>query len=918
MSAIGHAACVNYKQVYEYYLRLAESYRGKGLKILKTDTHNESGLWAHVSLPLAPVLADGNTLTCIEIDENTLNLARRKFPGLDFRFGDIRTWRGQYDIVFDFSTIDHVEHFEPVLQQYRSNAPALSCIVWLSDSVPPRDGQFFFPPHAFRAACAALYGQYEEVLVLKDGPAFLSHFTCIVEKGMSKSRKTASKGRETVAPLLHEALQRALHLHQQGELQRAEPLYRALLDKHPDAAQLLGALCLQQDRNQEAADLLQNALENQRNVATERNLIIAFKRLNQPNLALPLCERLLQDTPEDIWINHNAALFAWELKQWDRCLAYFEQAIRIEPNRADLHSNIGAVLQKLGRLHDATDSLQKSLTLEPERLDAWLNLAVVQSEQHHLDLAAASYTRVLNLDPKAARAHAGLGEIAILRRDYAGALKHFQRALQQVPDLVDALYGMGMAAMGLRQPELAREAFVRCHALAPEHKQVAGHALHAKMLCADWQDLSAMQATMEASLRRGLLCVDPFVLMTVCEDEALLRQGAEQYIAEFYPARPPVTNASRPDPIQRVRVGYVSGEFRQHATSILMIELWEQHRAHVDLVAFDNGHSDASPMRQRIEAAFDEIVPIRHLNDDEAAQAVASRNIDILINLNGFFGHARTGLFARRPAPVQVNYLGFPGTIGAPYIDYIFADAHVIPPASTPYFTEQVIHVGSCYQPRDQRARPKVTVERPETGLPEAAFVYCCFNKTYKITPTLWAVWMRILKQVPDSVLWLLSDTAQTASRLREAASEQGVAPQRLHFAERWPHERHLARHGLADLFLDTVPCNAHTTAADALLTGLPVLTCEGKTFAGRVASSLLHHHDLSHWIAPNLERYEALAIDAAGRLRTRLAEDSRSLQSMRQEDYSAYFTALRRVHAMGEKRTRENPAEQSATAVRA
>jgi predicted O-linked N-acetylglucosamine transferase (SPINDLY family) len=308
-------------------------------------------------------------------------------------------------------------------------------------------------------------------------------------------------------------------------------------------------------------------------------------------------------------------------------------------------------------------------------------------------------------------------------------------------------------------------------------------------------------------------------------------------------------------------------------------------------------------MRARIEAAFDEIVPIRSLNDDAAARAVVERDIDILINLNGFFGHARTGLFARRPAPVQVNYLGFPGTIGAPYIDYIFADARVIPAESEQYFTEQVIHVGTCYQPRDQRARPTVQVERGETGLPEAAFVYCCFNKTYKITPTIWSVWMRILKRVPDSVLWLLSDAEPTTARLKEAASAHGVSPARLIFAERWPHARHLARHALADLFLDTVPCNAHTTAADALLAGLPVLTCEGKTFAGRVASSLLQHHKISHWIARDMNSYETLAIEAAGRLRSQLTQDRQRLKQRQSEDYSEYFAALRRIHAMGARR---------------
>lgn len=218
MSKNGQPACINYKEVYEFYLRLAESYRGKGLKILKTDTHNESGLWAHISLPLAPVLAEGNALTCIEIDKNTLDLARNNYPDLDFRMGDIRTWAGEYDVILDFSTIDHVEAFKPVLQQYRSNAPALSCIVWLSDLAAPQNGQFFFPPNAFRAACAEIYGEYEETLVYEEGPAFLSHFMCSAKADTSATTSTTdpqdSQGCVALDTNIRNALKQALTLHQ--------------------------------------------------------------------------------------------------------------------------------------------------------------------------------------------------------------------------------------------------------------------------------------------------------------------------------------------------------------------------------------------------------------------------------------------------------------------------------------------------------------------------------------------------------------------------------------------------------------------------------------------------------------------------------------------------------------------------------
>lgn len=706
------------------------------------------------------------------------------------------------------------------------------------------------------------------------------------------------------APLIQGAAQQrmaqALSLHQQGQLEQAERLYLSLQGQHPDAGQLLGALWLQQGHHQRAADLLAQEIKRRRHPAAEKNLIIAYKRLNQPALALAVCEQALVDQPDDEWLQQNAAEFAWAVQNWDRCAFFFAQWLRLNPGRTDNLSNLGAVLHKLGRFEEAATLLEKCVNSQPHFSEAWINLAIVKRDLDDLDGALHCYLKAIEIDAKSPRAHVGIGEISISNRNYLKALKHFHQSVLQDDTQADAWYGIGMSGVGLRKFEIAREAFQRCLNLDSMYEQTLGHLLHSKMLCADWDQLAALQSRMEQSLRQGQLCVDPFVLMTVCEDEALLKQGTELFIDKFHPIQAPLIRPVRRAPRDRIRVGYVSGEFRQHATSVLMVELWEQHKPHVDLVAFDNGQSDGSPMRQRLEAAFDEIVPIRHLSDEAAAHAVAERDIDVLINLNGFFGHARNGLFSRRPAPVQVNYLGFPGTIGAPYIDYIFADERVIPKASEPYFTEQVIHVGPCYQPRDQRARPKVKVAREETGLPEAAFVYCCFNKTYKLTPVMWAVWMRVLKQVPGSVLWLLSETDRTAERLRQAAHAHGVDPARLYFADRWPHERHLARHALADLFLDTLPCNAHTTAADALLAGLPVLTCEGKTFAGRVASSLLHHHGMAHWVAPDLVAYEAMAIAAAGSANAQRLIDRQTLQQVRHEDYSPYFEALRRVHAMG------------------
>jgi predicted O-linked N-acetylglucosamine transferase (SPINDLY family) len=326
----------------------------------------------------------------------------------------------------------------------------------------------------------------------------------------------------------------------------------------------------------------------------------------------------------------------------------------------------------------------------------------------------------------------------------------------------------------------------------------------------------------------------------------------------------------------KIRIGYVSGEFRYQATSILIAELFERHdKDRFALYAFDNGWDDRSSLRARINRACDEVIDISGLDDAAAATAIRQREIDILVDLNGYFGSDRTGVFARKPAPVQVNYLGFPGTMGADYMDYIIADAVVIPPEQRTFYTEKVVYLPDAYQANDTKRRFAERVPaREEFGLPEQAFVFCCFNNTYKITPDMFDIWMRLLGRVEGSVLWLLQHNELTPRNLRREAEQRGIAPERLVFAKGIPLEEHLARHRLADLFLDTLPYNAHTTGNDALWAGLPLVTCQGATFPGRVASSLLRAAGLPELIAGSLAEYEELAL--------KLAQDRALLASLK------------------------------------
>jgi len=356
--------------------------------------------------------------------------------------------------------------------------------------------------------------------------------------------------------------------------------------------------------------------------------------------------------------------------------------------------------------------------------------------------------------------------------------------------------------------------------------------------------------------------IQPFVLMGYSEDPALLRHCAENYVHRVAPAQPPLSDG-KPYRHDRIRLAYLSADFHQHPTAQLMAELFERHdRNRFEVNAFAFGPDDGSAMRGRLVKAFDAFEDVRRLSDLEIAKLIRAREIDIAVDLNGHTHEARPGIFSHRPAPVQVNYLVYPGTSGANYMDYILADRIVLPLDQQPFFSEKIAYLPDCYQANDSTRSLPQAPSRSEAGLPETDFVFCCFNNSWKITAPVFEIWMRLLDKVPGSVLWLLESPAN--GNLRAQAEARGIAANRLIFAARLPPDQHMARLQLADLFLDTLPYNAHTTCSDALWAGVPVITCYGRAFQARVAASLLKAIDLPELVTARPEDYEALALELA------------------------------------------------------
>ncbi len=568
----------------------------------------------------------------------------------------------------------------------------------------------------------------------------------------------------------------------------------------------------------------------------------------------------LQPQFADALLNHGIALL--RLERFAEALARFDKYLSLRPSDPAGLNNRGAALWHLGRHGEALSSYNQALAVNPEHAPARLGRARLLYDMGRFNDALADYDKALATDPNDARAWNGRGAVLNAQKRGGDAIASFDKALQLKPDLADALANRAYLRWSERGDSAgAISDFQAALAADPAQPFAAGELLHLKMHAADWTDFDAAVASITDGVRKRRRVVRPFAYQAICASPAEL-QTCSRIFADSLFAKvdgPPLPASSH----DKIRIGYVSAEFREQATAYLMAGLYELHdRERFEVVAIDNGGGDGSEMRRRLEAAFDRVLYIAKMTDDEAAALIRAAEIDILVNLNGYFGLPRMGVFARRAAPIQVNYLGFPATLGAPYMDYLIADKVVIPQDEQRFYDEKIVTLPHSYQANDRkRAIAAAVPSRAAMGLPDAAFVFCNFNQSYKITPSTFAGWMRILKAVEGSVLWLLNSKPPFAENLSREAQRHGVAPDRLIFAPNVRLDRHLSRLRLADLFLDSLPYNAHTTASDALWAGVPLVTCRGTAFPGRVASSLLAAAGMPELISESAQEYEALAI---------------------------------------------------------
>ena len=600
--------------------------------------------------------------------------------------------------------------------------------------------------------------------------------------------------------------------------------------------------------------------------ATQFQQGFALHRQGRLDEAEAVYRRVLASQPAHFGALHFTGLIYYQRGALTEAAEWIGRALAVNPTSPEAHSNLGLALLDLKRPEEALASHERSLKLKPDLPDTLNNRGNALQALNRPAEALADYDRALQLRPDYLLAHNNRGNALRALGRLEEAVASFDRALQFAPDFDAALNNRGRALRDLKRFDAAAVSFARLVAVAPHQPYAAGMLLDTRLNFCDWTDYEATSAAIVAAVERGERADAPFSFLCHALSPMAQLRCAQTFVTyECPPAPKPLvgTTAARRE---RIKLAYLSADFLNHATAYLVAELFECHdRARFDVIGLSYGPDDGSPVRARLEKAVDRFVDVREMSDRQVAELMRDQGVDIAIDLKGFTANNRAGILAHRGAPLQVNYLGFPGTMGAPFADYIIADRHIVPPRLEAAYAEKVVSLPDSYQVNDRKRRiAETSPGRIEAGLPAEGFVFCSFNNSYKIRPAMFDVWMRLLRQVEGSVLWLLQDNAAAVDNLGGHAEARGVAASRLVFASRLDLDAHLARHRLADLFLDTFPVNAHTTASDALWTGLPLITLRGETFVSRVAASLLAAVGLPELVTDSLADYEALALKLA------------------------------------------------------
>ncbi len=723
------------------------------------------------------------------------------------------------------------------------------------------------------------------------------------------------------------SLAEATAQHRAGDRATAERLYRrALIAQPKDPATLhgFGVLCHETGRDQEALTLLARAVELAPNVAqyaanfggmlsqfkyydqaiaclqqalksepghsdAMRNLALTFIEVGRANEARQPLLDLLRKSPQraDLWrLLGRAERLAGEALA---STAAHRRASELDPQDYRCWSGWGLSLDQLGDGVAAVDAFQRALTLKPDDIETLCHLGIALRRQHRFSEALAVGGRALALEPGRAEAHHLMGTIHQERSEMALAAPYYLKAAELVPDSIESHSNLGLVMMRLGRLDLAIASFRKVLELSPGHESATAGLYTALRTACDWHAAEALEPALARQTKAALAAQrrpseSPLAQLCRQTDEKSRLALAEAWSAEVARrAHPPLAQiarmrqAARAGESERLRLGYLSSDFRDHAVAQLSAAVFGLHdRKRFEVVAYCANAEDSSLARQRIVKGCDRFVDVQSLGDRQLAERIAGEGIDILIDMNGLTSANRMSALALRAAPVQATWLGFPGTMGARFIDYLIADPVVAPAAHQPFFAEQLCRLPHCYLPHDpQEPIAREAMTRAQWGLPEQGLVFCSFNTPQKLDRATFDIWLGLLRDVAGSLLWLHGGDTLAQANLRKVAEAGEVDSRRLVFANRPAKPEHLARLALADIALDTRSYNGHTTSLDALWAGVPLVTELGAQFASRVAASALVAAGLPGLVARNAEQYTEIAL--------KLAHDPQARASIRQ-----------------------------------
>jgi len=583
--------------------------------------------------------------------------------------------------------------------------------------------------------------------------------------------------------------------------------------------------------------------------------------------AIQLYDGFIERKPTHAEAFYKRAIAFNALGRLELALADYDRAIALNPRYGYAFCNRGSVLERMDRKEEALDSYDVAVSINPDDFLAHYNRGTVLRQLHRRQEALTSLDKSILLKRDYAEAYVNRGNVLQELWRHEDAIASYDKAIQLKPIFAEAFQGRGTSLYQLKRLEAAIESFGQALALNPQQKFIPGMRRYVQMQICDWSDLEKDLQRLALATKEGVPVCPPFAMLALIDEPPLHRSAAALWARNENSSSDALGPINRQGHGKKLRIGYFSADFRNHPVAQLTAELFERHnRDRFEITAFAFGPLSNDAMRARLERCFDRFADVRDKSDAEVAALARRLEIDIAVDLGGFTEHARTKIFSLRAAPIQINYLGYPGTMGADFIDYLIADRIVVPESQQSYYAEKIVYLPNCYLPSDSTRPPSaIRCSRQQFELPKDAFVFCCFNNVYKITPCTFGAWMRIMNRVEGSVLWLAQTNPVAANNLRREAARQGIAAERLIFANRIEClADHRARLGHADLFLDTFPYNAHATALDALWAGLPIITRLGESFASRVAASLLTEVGLQELIAITLKQYEEVAVELA------------------------------------------------------